>query len=102
MFFIHQNVRFAHASCALPLVVTRRAPPLDARRYAELAVLPTASGLVVRPYADDLDVVVSSGHVTITRPGGLAMTKGPISSAQSPQALLRGDDSPAFLDLANL
>ena len=74
---------------------------LDARRYAEFAVLPTASGLVVRPYADDLDVVVSTGHVMIARPGGLAMTKGPISAAQSPQALLRGDDSPSFLDLAN-
>jgi hypothetical protein len=74
---------------------------LDARRYAEFAVLPTAAGLVVRPYADDLDVVVSTGHVMIGRPGGLAMTKGPISAAQSPQALLRGDDSPSFLDLAN-
>ena len=74
---------------------------LDARRYAEFAVLPTAAGLVVQPYADDLDVVVSTGHVTIARPGGLAMTNGPISAAQSPQALLRGDDSPSFLDLAN-
>jgi hypothetical protein len=74
---------------------------LDARRYAEFAVLPTASGLVVKPYADDLDVVVSTGHVAITRPGGLAMTSGPISAAQSPLALQRGDDSPSFLDLAN-
>ncbi|HTW34252.1 MAG TPA: hypothetical protein VMD53_06520 [Rhizomicrobium sp.] len=74
---------------------------LDARRYAEFAILPTASGLVVRPLADDLDVLVSTGHVTITRPGGLAMTRGPISVAQSPQGLLRGDDSPSFLDLAN-
>ena len=74
---------------------------LDARRYAEFAVLPTAAGLVVRPYADDLDVLVSNGHVGITRPQGLAMTTGPISAAQSPQALLRGDDSPSFLDLAN-
>lgn len=74
---------------------------LDARRYAEFAVLPTAAGLVVRPYADDLDVVVSTGHVMIARPNGLAMSKGSISVAQSPQALLRGDDSPSFLDLAN-
>jgi hypothetical protein len=74
---------------------------LDARRYAELAVLPTAAGLVVRPYADDLDVAVLNGHVTITRPMGLAMTKGPVTTAQSPDQLARGDDSPSFLDLAN-
>ena len=74
---------------------------LDARRYAEFAVLPTASGLVVNPTADDLDLLVSNGHVSITRPQGLAMTRGPIGPAGSPQALLRGDDSPSFLDLAN-
>jgi len=73
---------------------------LDARRYAELSVLPTAAGLVIRPYADDLDVVVSNGHVSIARPHGLAMTNGPISVAQSPDALVRGEESPAFLDLA--
>jgi hypothetical protein len=73
---------------------------LDARRYAEFAILPTAAGLVVQPYSDDLAVNVSGGHVAIVRPGGLAMTTGPISATQTPQGLLRGDDSPSFLDLA--
>lgn len=74
---------------------------LDARRYAEFSILPTAAGLVVEPYSDDLAVSVSSGHVAIARPGGLAMTTGPILSAQSPQNFLRGDDGPSFLDFAS-
>jgi hypothetical protein len=74
---------------------------LDSRRYAEFAIPPTASGLVVQPFADDLMVTVSGGHVSIARPGGLAMTRATGAAVQSPSALLRGDDSPAFLDLAD-
>jgi len=74
---------------------------IDARSYAEFAILPTAAGLVVQPYTDDLAVSLSGSHVTIARPGGLAMTQAPAVTAQTPSGLVRGDDSPAFLDLAH-
>ncbi len=74
---------------------------IDARHYAEFALLSTSAGLVVEPYTDDLMTTVSNGHVLITRPGGLAMTAGPAVSAQSPSGLVHGAQSPAFLDLVN-
>ncbi|HWU24830.1 MAG TPA: hypothetical protein VN154_00380, partial [Rhizomicrobium sp.] len=74
---------------------------LDARHYAEFAILPTAAGLVVEPYTDDLMATVSNGHVQIDRPGGLAMTSGPAVTAQSPSGLVHSTQSPSFLDLGN-
>ena len=73
----------------------------DARHYAEFAILPSAAGLVVEPYTDDLTATVSYGHVSIARPDGLAMTSAPAMSADSPSGLMRLTDSPSFLDLAN-
>jgi tetratricopeptide (TPR) repeat protein len=73
----------------------------DARYYAEFAILPTAAGLVVEPYTDDLTAAVADGHVTIARPGGLAMTSAPSMSAQSPSGLVRTGDSASFLDLGH-
>ena len=58
---------------------------LDARRYAEFAILPTAAGLVIEPYSDDLARAASPADMcAIARPGGLAMTRGPTVSMQSP------------------
>jgi hypothetical protein len=74
---------------------------IDPRNYAEFAILPTAAGLAVEPYTDDLEVRVAQSHVTIARPGGLALTAAPLLSAQTPAGLSRSNDSPAFLDLAN-
>ena len=75
---------------------------IDMRHYAEFGILPSAAGLVVQPYIDDLAVTVGSGgHVFIGRPGGLAMTQAPAVAAQAPSGLVRNDDSPAFLDFAN-
>jgi hypothetical protein len=74
---------------------------IDPRVYAEFAVLPTAAGLAIEPYTDDLAVQVAQGHVTISRPDGLALTSAPAMSAQTPAGLARNDDSSAFLDLAN-
>ncbi len=45
---------------------------LQQRDYAEFAALPTASGLVITPYADDLVVSVAGTRVRISRPGGLS------------------------------
>ena len=47
---------------------------LEQRVYAEFAALPTASGLVITPYTDDLVVSVAGNRIRIARPGGLSLT----------------------------
>jgi hypothetical protein len=74
---------------------------LDPRNYAEFAILPTAAGLAIQPYTDDLVTRVNSGHVTISRPGGLALTAPTLVTAESPGGIASSEDTPAFLDLAN-
>ncbi len=69
------------------------------RTYIEFAALPTAAGLVVMPYVDDLAVSVQGVRVTITRPDGLALTP-PTLSAGTPEALAANGKSPSFLDFA--
>lgn len=46
-----------------------------ARHYVDLDVLDSFIGMAVRPAADDLDVALSSGGVTVTRAGGLAVSR---------------------------
>ena len=43
--------------------------------FADFAALPSAQGLVIAPYADDLAVTVTQARVAIARPGGLALTR---------------------------
>ncbi len=74
---------------------------LDMRTYAEFAVLPTASGLVLAPFSDDLAVNVSNSRVTIAEPGGLALTPPASPAADSPADLARAGDGPSFLDFAS-
>ena len=71
------------------------------RVFADFAMLPSASGLVITPYADDLQVGVDNSRVTIARPGGLALTPPQMPLAQSPAALAHGGDGPSFLDFAH-
>jgi hypothetical protein len=40
------------------------------RSFADFAALPSASGLVITPYADDLQVTVDTARVSISRPSG--------------------------------
>ena len=70
------------------------------RDYAEFAALPTASGLVISPYADDLSVVVANGRVTITRPGGLSLTPPMMPASETPAAMAAEKNGPSFLDFA--
>ncbi len=74
-----------------------RASP-QARNYAELSILPTAAGLVVAPFTDDLDVSVAAGHVTISRPKGLALASPGQPAILSPAALVQSRSDPCFLD----
>ncbi len=75
---------------------------LTPRHYAEFALLPTASGLVVAPLSDDLAVDVAGARVHIGRPGGLSLTPSALPFANSPAMLARGGKgSPSYLDFAS-
>ena len=76
-----------------------RAVPTE-RDYAEFSALPTASGVVLTPYVDDLSVKMANARLTITRPGGLSLTPPSMPSAETPAALASVDASPDFLDFA--
>jgi len=71
------------------------------RVFADFAVLPSASGLVVTPYADDLKIDANQSRVTIMRPSGLALTPPQMPVAQSPSALAHFGDGPSYLDFAH-
>jgi tetratricopeptide (TPR) repeat protein len=71
------------------------------RHFADFAALPTASGLVITPYADDLNVSVNASRVTISRPGGLMLTPPQMPVGQTPSALARFGDGPSYLDFAH-
>ncbi|HXR96085.1 MAG TPA: hypothetical protein VN718_09400 [Rhizomicrobium sp.] len=76
-----------------------RAVPVE-RDYAEFAALPTASGVVISAYVDDLSVKIANARLTITRPGGLSLTPPSMPTAETPAAIAAEDASPDFLDFA--
>jgi hypothetical protein len=80
----------------VPSQAGRGVPAL--RQFADFAALPTASGLVITPFADDLDVKVSTSRVTISRPDGLLLTPPQMPAGQTPSALARFGDGPSYLD----
>jgi len=70
------------------------------RSFADFAALPTASGLVITPYADDLQVTVDTSRVSISRPSGLSLTPPQMPVAQSPSAMAHPGDGPSYMDFA--
>jgi hypothetical protein len=74
---------------------------LEQRVYAEFAALPTASGLVITPYADDLVISVAGTRIRIARPGGLSLTPPQTASGQTPQQMAQVANEPSFIDFAN-
>jgi hypothetical protein len=70
------------------------------RNYLEFAALPAASGLVINPVADDLQVAVAQSRVSISRPGGLALTPLAVPIPSTPAALIEAGIGPAFIDFA--
>jgi len=70
------------------------------KTFAAFAALPTAQGLVIAPYADDLAIGVAGTRVTISRPGGMALTPPQAPVANSPAALAHIAGGPSFLDFA--
>ena len=71
---------------------------LAERDYAEFAALPTASGLVITPFADDLVISVAGTRVRISRPGGLSLTPPQTAIADTPQAMAQTKNEPSFID----
>jgi len=76
------------------LVVTGFAPArglLKEQDFAEFRLLASTHGIVIQPFADDMDVELSGDKVVISRPGGLAL-----SAAN--QIVRRSGAHPAVLD----
>ena len=73
---------------------------LDARSYMEFAVLPSAAGLALTPFTDDLAANVHDARVTIATPNGLSLTEPQMAAADTPAALARGVDGPSYIDFA--
>ena len=82
----------------IPAQPGRGVPSL--RSFADFAALPSASGLVITPYADDLQVTVDTARVSISRPSGLSLTPPQMPVAQTPSALARSGDGPSYMDFA--
>jgi len=82
----------------IPAQPGRGVPSL--RSFADFAALPSASGLVITPYADDLQVSVDTSRVSISRPSGLSLTPPQMPVAQTPSALARSGDGPSYMDFA--
>jgi hypothetical protein len=68
------------------------------RDFADFAALPSASGLVINPWSDDLQVAVELSRVSISRPSGLALTPPQMPVAMTPASLARFGDGPSYLD----
>jgi hypothetical protein len=71
------------------------------RSFADFAALPTASGLVISAYTDDLQVAVDTSRVSISRPSGLLLTPPQMPMAQTPSALAHFGDGPSYMDFAH-
>jgi hypothetical protein len=83
----------------IPAQAGRGVPSL--RSFADFAALPSASGLVITPYTDDLNVTVDTSRVSISRPLGLSLTPPQMPVAQSPSALAHSGDGPSYMNFAN-
>ncbi|MGH6871713.1 MAG: hypothetical protein ACREHE_09415 [Rhizomicrobium sp.] len=80
------------------------APPgratLEQRTYAEFALLPTAQGVVIKSFSDDLSVTVADSRVLITRPKGLMLTLPAPPALDSAAMLAQTGLGPTFIDFA--
>ncbi|BCW88168.1 hypothetical protein sos41_13060 [Alphaproteobacteria bacterium SO-S41] len=83
------------------LVATASGEPqgiIGARTYVDFAADPTAQGLVVRPFADDLTLVPDEHDVLISSPGGLTLSAGTVSDYAPERAALGDATHPAAMD----
>ncbi len=65
------------AAGARLIVVTALKPArgfLKPQEFVELRALPSAQGVVLQPLADDLSAALATDKITVSRPGGLALS----------------------------
>jgi len=68
------------------------------RRFVDFALLPTAGGVAMVPFADDVAADVENGKIVIASPGGLALTKDLAPALPLPQGAAA--NAAGFLDFA--
>lgn len=69
------------------------------REFVDFSLLPTAAGIVVEPFVDDVSINVSAPRVEITRRGGLSLSQnGAVGAMQPFQSAAATETS--FLDYA--
>ena len=73
---------------------------LTPKRFVEMEALPTAIGIGIVPYSDDLSVEVQSELVTVSRPKGLALSAASGATTEPVVQLLTSKQGPAFVDFA--
>ena len=71
------------------------------RTFADFAALPTASGLVITAFADDLQITVDTSRVSISRPSGLSLTPPQMPVAQTPSAMAHSGDGPSYMNFTH-
>lgn len=73
---------------------------LTAKRFVELMALPTAAGLAVIPFSDDLAVHVQDEIVTFSRPRGLTLSAASGAGAEPMVQIVTSKQGAAFVDFA--
>src|SRR5215471_6788794 len=73
---------------------------LTPKRFVELMALPSAAGLAVIPFTDDLNVGVKNEIVTFARPMGLALSAASGVSSEPVVQVQQSSQGPAFIDFA--
>ena len=72
---------------------------LTPKRFVELSILPSASGLAATPYADDVQATIKDDVVRFTRPQGLALSSGSGAAAEPAVQVTDSKEGPSYLDL---
>ena len=73
---------------------------LTPKRFVELMILPSASGIAAIPYADDVQGAVREETVRFSRPQGLALSPGSGAAAEPTVQVADNTEDPSFLDFA--
>jgi hypothetical protein len=94
-------VQFADSDAGDRLFVVPARPGkavLTPKRFVEMEALPTAAGIVIVPFTDDLSVQVQDVLVTVTRPNGLALSAASGANTEPVVQMLTSKQGPAFVD----
>ncbi len=84
------------------LVVPARAGRgmLTPKRFVELMALPSAAGLAIIPYADDIQATVRQETVRFSRPQGLALSAGSGAASEPAAQASASKEGVSFIDFA--